>query len=167
MSGQGHGAVFAVVVFGAVVLGTAGVVAPAAGGGEDVDRALAAERAARLAESVRAVLADASAAWFERLERPPLRLYGPGVIPEEPGETDPPSFPLSGVLLRDELGLGAAWKGPYGDPPPCDPWGRAFIVRIPGPTGPVLVLSAGEDGVIDSGFGSSVSPRDVGVVLLR
>ncbi len=169
MSAKEHSKVFAAVVFGAVVLLTAGVVAPASAGDgvDDEARAAAQAQAASYAESLRGVLADCSAVWFDRLEHPPLRLYGPGVLPEEPGEDARASFPLSGVVLRDELGLGSCWRGPYGEPLSPDPWGRAWIVRFSGPTGPVLILSAGPDGIVDSGFGAVVSEKDAGAVLLR
>lgn len=169
MSARNYSGAFAAVVFGAAVLLTAGVVAPAAAGDgvEDEARLAASAEAARLAEAVRGVLADCGAVWFDKLEHPPLRLYGPGVLPEEPGENVRFSFPLSGVVVRDELGLGTVWRGPYGEAPSPDPWGRAYIVRFTGATGPVLILSAGADGIVDSGFGATVSPKDVGAVLLR
>lgn len=172
-SGAGNGGdarpgVAAALVFGAVVLVTAGVVAPIADGGDDALKDEARRQAAEIGAALRDFLRDCGPALSERRDAAPRRLYGPGVTPGT-ALADAPGFPLSGVLCRDELGLGAAWKGPYLARVPIDPWGRAWIAHVPaaGSDAATWVASAGGDGVVDTTSAGDVSPDDVGIDLLR
>lgn len=159
----------AAIGFGAVILITAGVVAPISGGADEARRAEARRQAAVVGSALREFLRDCAVEMHERLPEAPGRLYGPGVQPDVGALASLAGFPLSGVLCRDDLGLGAAWKGPYLDGVPIDPWGRAWIVRLPrtAAEGDLWVLSAAEDGVLETASSDDVSPQDVGVRLLR
>jgi len=98
-------------------------------------------------------------------------LRGDGDIPELPHDPDQPPI----VHLRRFLGEpgveigGPFWEGPYLTHLGPDPWGRAYLVRLPSPgwTSPtVWILSAGPDGILDT-LESAPRPRndDVGLVL--
>jgi general secretion pathway protein G len=52
-----------------------------------------------------------------------------------------------GVLVEPPVGLDAWWRGPYVRRVPVDPWGRAYLYRVPpNDPGDVAVLSVGPDG---------------------
>ncbi|HYC76855.1 MAG TPA: type II secretion system protein GspG [Planctomycetota bacterium] len=159
----------AAMLFGAVVLLSAGVIAPALGSVDDAPRREAADGAARIAAALRDFLDDCAEALREGRAGPPERLYGPGVQPDCGAFGAASGFPLSGVLCRDGLGLGASWRGPYLPSIPIDPWGRAYVVTLGALSGAgdLMVVSAGEDGVVDSARLGRVDDRDVGVTLIR
>jgi hypothetical protein len=155
--------------FAAVVLFSAGVVAPLANGGDAEARERASAEALDVAAAFRDFLIDCERELRSSGGPTPLRFYGPGVLPrEDAASAARSSFPISGVLERDAFGLGAAWRGPYAERTPIDPWGRAWIVRMDddGPRS-LRVLSAGPDGVVDTLPGSPIDPRDVGVEVVR
>ena len=155
--------------FAAVVLLSAGVVAPLTGEAEAEARARASVEAREIAAALRDYLGDCETAFRSSGGPTPTRLYGPGVLPiEDASSIARPSFPLSALLVREEFGVGAVWRGPYLERMPVDPWGRAWIVRLDDDgRGSVRVLSAGDDGVLDTPLGGAIDPRDVGAELLR
>lgn len=165
---KGTGATTAAVVFAACVLFSAGVVAPAVGG-DDGDLRVAAERqAVEIADAWRAMTEDCGARLASGVERPPFMLYGPGVLPEIAAAEELSVFPWSGLLVRDRLGLGDAWQGPYLPKAPIDPWGRAWILLRSDDGGKTIVVSAGADGVLETPRdAAAVAARDVGAVVVR
>jgi hypothetical protein len=99
----------------------------------------------------------------------PEWLFGPGVMPRGAQLPRERGFPLSGVLVQDRVGGEERWRGPYVERVPLDPWGRAYVVRLGGSersTSPIVVVSAGPDGVVDTQPGrSAIAGDDVGIVL--
>jgi hypothetical protein len=164
----GTGAATAALAFAACVLFSAGVVAPAVGGADGDLRRDAERQAVEIADAWRAMSEDCGARLASGVERPPFMLYGPGVLPEISAAEELSVFPWSGVLVRDALGLGDVWKGPYLPKAPIDPWGRAWVLLRTDDGGRTLVVSAAADGVVETPRDAqSVSPRDVGVIVVR
>lgn len=65
-----------------------------------------------------------------------------------------------------------AWKGPYLNEIKSDPWGRQYVCNVrnfhPGQNGPVWVLSAGPDGIIQTRTNQrTVQGDDIGFLLRR
>jgi len=60
---------------------------------------------------------------------------------------------MVGYRLRAEGAFAKGWSGPYVDKVPADPWGHRYAINI-GATGrgPVIILSAGPDGVPETPF---------------
>jgi len=61
------------------------------------------------------------------------------------------------------------WKGPYMAQATPDPWGNAYVTNAPAflsATGPVWIISAGPDGILNTAVtDDNVSPDDVGIRL--
>lgn len=165
---KGTGAATAALAFAACVLFSAGVVAPAVGGADGDLRRDAERQAVEIADAWRAMAEDCGARLATGVERPPFMLYGPGVLPEIAAAEELSVFPWSGVLVRDALGIGESWKGPYLPKAPIDPWGRAWIVLRSEDGGRTLIVSAAEDGVVETPRDAlTISPRDVGLIVVR
>ena len=85
------------------------------------------------------------------------------------------------LILNRPVGSNAAryattgeirWKGPYVNAFTPDPWGRKYLCNVwnfwPGRDGPVWVISAGPDGVIDTpATQQTVRNDDIGFMLKR
>lgn len=65
-----------------------------------------------------------------------------------------------------------SWRGPYLNEVKSDPWGRQYVCNVrnfhPGQNGPVWVLSAGPDGIIETRSNQrTVRGDDIGFLLRR
>ena len=67
-------------------------------------------------------------------------------------------------LMRDDMGCyPATWKGPYMASIGPDPWGRMYLTNANAflaTTGPVWIISAGPDGVVDTAVANSTPQND-------
>ena len=70
---------------------------------------------------------------------------------------------LDAQLSSNNACYGANWKGPYIPTVGVDPWGHAYVINADsfGVAGaPVLILSAGPDGIIDTATNASAPAND-------
>lgn len=75
---------------------------------------------------------------------------------------------LNHLRLNDNGYSAALWKGPYLATADADPWGNRYMIGAKNfdGTGPVWILSAGPDGIIQTGIDDDVlSGDDVGLRL--
>jgi hypothetical protein len=153
----------------ALVLVTVAVVAPeveAVAGRTARTSALADVNAIGVA--LRAATNDGGDEVFGPSGQPAHWLFGPGVLPRDNALAAHLGFPLSGVLLSNGA-RAPRWRGPYLERVPIDPWGRAYVVRLDAGHGrqPMLILSAGPDGVLNTALkDGTVNGDDVGIVLM-
>src|SRR5262245_62747581 len=153
----------------ALVLITVAVVAP------EVDAVAGrAARTAALADvnaigvALRSAIKDAGEGIFGAPGEAAHWMFGPGVLPRDNASASHRGVPLSSVLLSNGA-KAADWRGPYLERVPIDPWGRAYIVRLNGGHAhqPMLILSAGPDGVLNTTFSDgAITGDDVGIVLM-
>ncbi len=148
----------------------AAIVGPTLGGDtESESRRRALADLNQIGLSMRFALRDARTD-VARCESWPDVLYGPGVTPNGRALVASRTRPISSLLVRDDFGLGAAWKGPYLDAVPIDPWGRSYLVNLRAiRSGDRLwVISAGPDGVVETNPRDVVlAGDDVGVILVE
>jgi hypothetical protein len=153
----------------ALILVTVAVVAPEveAVAGENA-RTLALADANAIGVALRSVSADAGGKLFAALGASPRWLYGPGVLPRDNAFAREGGFPLSGVLVANEV-REPEWRGPYLERVPIDPWGRAYVVNCDASRRdqPVFIVSAGPDGVVNTTpKDGAISGDDAGIILM-
>lgn len=111
-----------------------------------------------------------SNAWWTRLQSGPSDVLDHHLYSNTPGGSAAQRYPTSGLL---------AWRGPYTDTVPLDPWDRPYVVLVaagrasPSVGDPIklFVLSAGPDGhmatSIAGASSTSILGDDIGVVAWR
>ena len=95
-------------------------------------------------------------------------LYTGGEIPINNPMASGPGMPLHDFLNSGDYG-GSDWQGPYLETVSCDPWGNAYLVNTQGyfnPAERILVLSAGENGVIDTPLAATAACGDDVLIVL-
>ncbi len=91
-------------------------------------------------------------------------LRGPGVAPEFNSHPGGKASNLSWFLSVDKMSIGEKWGGPYIDSLNPDPWGRRYVVLLKELSkeaqARTWVISAGPDGVIDTGLMDTIPGGD-------
>lgn len=80
--------------------------------------------------------------------------------------------PAGSNANRYDINGSNAWDGPYLNEIKSDPWGRTYLCNVanvhPGQNGPVWIISAGPDGVLDTRANNrTLQNDDIGFMLRR
>jgi prepilin-type N-terminal cleavage/methylation domain-containing protein len=95
-------------------------------------------------------------------------LYSEGEVPINNPMASGPGMSLDEFLNSGDYG-GSDWQGPYLANISCDPWGNAYLVNTQGyfnSTERIFVISAGENGVIDTPLAATTACGDDLLIVL-
>jgi type II secretory pathway pseudopilin PulG len=162
-SGQGITFVEILIVL-AVIISLAGILAPFVA--DELERAATREATAEvqmIAGALHRYVADTGLFPTGDLGQASFRwLASDGVLPALRGDDGEPCDRIDAYLVSGDRAH-KKWKGPYLHAVPADPWGRAYLVFVaayPRDDEGVWVLSAGENGTVETYANDSIAKGD-------